>query len=93
VPVPPSRLGAAAFNAILGASADLSQIEENASNYTDEVLFMASECSAFTGEKLQRAQMTIFRQARLVVIPDAGHEMIGENPAVSIAAIREYFAT
>ena len=92
VPVPPSRFGAAAFNAILGASADLSQIEKNAPKYTEEVLFIAAECSVFTGEKLQHAQMTIFPQARLVVIPDSGHEMIGENPSASLAAIREYFA-
>ena len=92
VPVPPSRLGATAFNAILSASADLSQIKVNAPNYTEEVLFIASECSASTGKELQRAQMNIFPQARLVVIPNAGHEMIGDNPAASLTAIRDYFA-
>jgi len=93
VPVPPSRLGATAFNAIFGASADFSQIEVNAPNYTDEVLFIAGECTTSTGEELQRAQMSIFPQARLVVIPNAGHEMIGDNPVDTLAAIREYFAS
>jgi proline iminopeptidase len=92
VPVPPSRFGATAFNAILGESADLSQIEINAPNYTDKVLFIAAECSTSTGEELQRAQMTMFPQARLVVIPNAGHNMISDNPAASLSAIREYFA-
>lgn len=91
VPVPPSRLGTTAFNTIFSASADFAQIKVNAPNYTDEVLFIASECSTFTGEELQRAQMTIFPKARLAVIPDAGHEMIGDNPAASLAVIREYF--
>jgi proline iminopeptidase len=93
VPVPPSRFGTTAFYAIFGASADFSQIEVNAPNYTDEVLFIASECNTFTGEELQRAQMTIFPQARLVVIPNAGHNMINDNPAASLTVIREYFAS
>lgn len=93
VSVPPSRFGATAFNAIFGAEADLSQIEVNAPNYTDEVLFIASECNTFIGEEFQRAQMTIFPQPRLVVIPNAGHNMISENPADSLAVIREYFAS
>jgi proline iminopeptidase len=93
VPVPPSRFGATAFNAIFSASADFSQIDVNAHNYTEEVLFVAAECSTFTGEELQRAQMTMFPQARLVVIPNAGHEMIGDNPAASLIVIREYLET
>lgn len=91
VPVPPSRFGSTAFNTIFGPSTDLSQIGVVAHNYTDEVLFIASECSAYTGEKLQRAQMTTFPKTRLVVIPNAGHEMFGDNPSASLAVIREYF--
>ena len=91
VPVPPSRFGATAFNVIFGALTDLSQIKRNAPNYTDEVLFIASECITFIGEEFQLAQMTIFPQARLVVIPNAGHNMISDNPAASLTAIREYF--
>lgn len=93
VPVPPSRWGATAFNAIFDVSADFSQIEVNAPNYADEVLFVAGECSTFTGEELQRAQMSIFPKARLVVIPNAGHEMFSDNPAASLIVIREYLET
>lgn len=91
VPVPPSRFGATAFSTIFGETADLSPIAENAGNYTNEVLFMAGECNTFIGPDFQREQMSIFPQAQLVVIPDAGHEMIGENPTASMTAIQTYF--
>lgn len=93
VPVPPRRFGSTAFTTLFGASADLSPIEANAANYTDEVLFIASECNTFIGEQFQREQMTIFPQPRLVVIPNAGHNMISENPADSLIVIRKYFAS
>jgi pimeloyl-ACP methyl ester carboxylesterase len=35
-------------------------------------------------------QMEFFPSADLVVIPDAVHEMIAENPEASIAVVREY---
>ncbi len=91
VPVPPSRFGATAFSTLFGADADLSPIAANAANYTDEVLFIASECNSFIGADFQREQMGTFSQARLVVIPKAGHEMFSENPAGSLAVLRDYF--
>ncbi len=92
VPVPPRRFGATAFNAIFGEGADLSAIAANAGNYTNEVLFIASACNNFIGEAFQRRQMTIFPNPRLVVIPDAGHNMITENPVDTLRVIRDYFA-
>lgn len=91
VPVPPRRFGATAYKALFNPEADLSPIAANADNFRGDVLFMASECSRFIGEAFQRGQMGLFPQAKLVVIPDAGHEMIGENPVESLAAIRAYF--
>ncbi|MBV7339253.1 alpha/beta hydrolase [Chloroflexi bacterium TSY] len=93
VPVPPSRFGATAFRTIFGPSADLSSIVENAGNYTEEVLFITSGCNTFIGEAFQREQMTIFPQARLEVIPHAGHNMISENPVDTLAVIRAYFGS
>lgn len=91
VSVPPSRFGATAFTTIFGPTADLSSLAANAANYTDEVLLLVSACNTFIGEAFQREQMAIFPQARLVVIPDAGHNMITENPTESLRVIREYF--
>ncbi len=59
-------------------------------NFTDKVLFIAGECQTVIGADWQREQMVFFPNAELVVIPDAGHEMFKENPADSIAAVREY---
>ncbi|MEZ4680863.1 MAG: alpha/beta hydrolase [Caldilineaceae bacterium] len=92
VPVPPSRFGATAFSTIFGDQADLSAIAANAGNYTNEVLFIASECNNFIGEAFQRRQMTIFPNTQLVVIPNAGPNMITENPVDTLRAIRDYLA-
>lgn len=91
VPLPPSRFGARAFNTLFGPNADLSSIKANGDRYTNEILFLASSCNEFLGEAFQRTQMEIFPNARLAIIPDAGHEMVSENPAATLATIRDYF--
>lgn len=91
VPAPPSRFGVTAFNTLFGPEADLSPIAIHASNYSGDLLFMASECNTFIGEAFQREQMTLFPQADLVVIPDAGHEMFRDNPVASLVAVRTFF--
>lgn len=63
---------------------------EGVENYTNKVLFMASECQRIIGVDWQTRQMEFFPNAELAVIPDAGHEMFFENPEASITAVREY---
>ena len=92
VPAPPRRFGTTAYNTLFGPAADLATIAANADRFTGDVLFLASECNSFIGAEFQRSQMGLFSQAELVVIPDAGHEMFSENPAASIAAVRDFFA-
>jgi proline iminopeptidase len=58
--------------------------------FTNKVLFMASECNAVIGAAWQSRQMEFFTQAELAVVPDAGHEMFAENPEASVAAVRAY---
>jgi proline iminopeptidase len=60
--------------------------------FTGRVLFLAGECDAVLGERMQRRHMALFRDAELVVIPGAGHTMFGEKPEESLAAVRRYFA-
>ncbi len=93
VPVPHSRFGATVIYTLFGPDADLTPIAANAANYTDEVLFVASECSAQVGADFQREHMDVFPQARLVVISNAGHDMFGENPTESLAVLRDYFGS
>lgn len=92
IPVPPSRFGTTAYNALFGPAADLSMIAANANRFAGDVLFLASACNNFTGADFQRGQMGLFPQAELVVIPEAGHELFSDNPAASIAAVRDFFA-
>jgi len=59
-------------------------------NYHRKVLFLAGECNTIIGPKYQEDHMKYFPEVEMVIIPDAGHTMIGEKPEESIAAIRKY---
>jgi proline iminopeptidase len=91
VPVPPSRFGTTAYQTLFGTSADLSPISTHAKNYTGDVLFLAGACSSFIGADFQSEHMGLFPQAELTVIPNAGHEMVGENPTATLAVVRGFF--
>lgn len=92
------RFSADASSAILGSvrredgSLDMSILNENLDRYTGKVLFLTGECDTWLGEAhQQRYHMPLFTDAELVVIPEAGHNMITDNPEASIEAIRVYF--
>jgi proline iminopeptidase len=89
------RFGAVAEAGISAGAMDTEgnitlNLVEGVENFTNKVLFIASECQTAIGADWQREQMEFFPNAELVVIPDAGHEMFLENPAESLAAVREY---
>jgi len=60
-------------------------------NFTNKVLFIASECNSIIGEEQQKDHMKYFKNAEMVVIKNAGHTMFGEQPEESIGAVRSYF--
>ncbi len=91
LPLPEPRFGATAYTKLFGPQADLSSIVANAGNFTRELLFMAAACSEFIGVAWQEQQMHYFPNATLAVIPAAGHNMFAENPAATLAEIRQYF--
>jgi proline iminopeptidase len=89
------RSGSAASDAIWQEAIDAEgnidiNLTEGVDQFTNMVLFMTGECQTLIGADFQREQMELFPSAYLVVIPDAGHEMFAENPAASIAVVREY---
>jgi len=89
------RFGASAASSIKSEAIDAEgnitlNLVEGVENFTDQVLFIASECQTVIGADWQREQMAFFPNAELVVIPDAGHEMFKENSADSIAVVRDY---
>lgn len=60
-------------------------------NFKNKVLFIAGGCNQLIGEVYQKEHMKYFPNAEMVVIPDAGHSMLGEKPEESMRIIRTYF--
>lgn len=93
------RFSVDASQAILGSatredgSYDMSILNEHLDRYTGKVLIMTGECDTWLGaEHQQRYHIPLFADVELVTIPDAGHNMITDNPDASLEAIRAYFA-
>jgi proline iminopeptidase len=95
---PTWRSGAVASNAVLGSSkaangeTDVSIMSRNSKRFSRPVLFLASECNQWLGEKLQRQHAKLFPSAQVVVIKNAGHMLFNDNPKDSLAAVRAYLA-
>jgi proline iminopeptidase len=61
--------------------------------YPNEVLFLAGACNLVIGGEHKRDHHPpLFPRARLAVIEDAGHVMMGDQPERTNQVIREYFA-
>jgi proline iminopeptidase len=60
-------------------------------NFPNKVLFMISECNQLIGEEYQKGHMKYFNNPEMVIIKNAGHTMIGEQPKQCLDAIRKYF--
>ncbi|MEZ4428444.1 MAG: alpha/beta hydrolase [Nannocystaceae bacterium] len=89
------RVGGVAMQAILDESrqADGSlALPPLAVAYPGEVLLIASRCNQLIGVERQTAHRALFPSARLVIIEDAGHLMFTDQPATSLAVLREYLA-
>jgi proline iminopeptidase len=56
------------------------------------VLFMAGGCNDWTGAPLQRRHMALFADSRLEVIPDAGHDVVWDNPGAAMPVIRAFLS-
>jgi proline iminopeptidase len=89
------RFGAAAGNAISQEAVDQDgnfdiDLASGVERFENKVLFMTGECQQLIGVDFQTRQMTLFPNAELSVIPDAGHEMFFENPEASVEAVRAH---
>lgn len=60
--------------------------------FQEEILFIAGECNILIGPEFQKEQMKLFNKTELVIIPNTGHFMFGEQPEASLAAIETYFS-
>ncbi len=59
--------------------------------FNKEVLFLSGDCNIIIGPEYQKKQMALFPKAKLAVIRNAGHSMIGEKPEETNRIVREYF--
>ena len=82
----------ASFRSALDKDGNLQlNLVDGAENFTNKILFIASECNTIIGEDQQRRHMEYFPNAELVIIKDSGHTMFGEQPEKSLELIRKYF--
>ncbi len=82
----------ASFRSVMDEDGSLKlNLVDGAENFTNKVLFIASECNTLIGEEQQRAHLDYYPNAELVVIKHAGHTMFGEQTEKSLEVIRKYF--
>jgi len=92
------RYSAASQHIIASASdengnVDLAPLSAGLDRYPNSVLFLVSACNRWIGlEHQQRYHIPLFKDTQVAIVPNAGHEMFGENPADSIAAVRAYLS-
>lgn len=60
--------------------------------YQGPVLFLAGGCNDWTGAPLQSTHAARFSDARLEVIPGAGHDVLWDNPDMAIERIRAFLS-
>ncbi|MCI5038365.1 MAG: alpha/beta hydrolase [Donghicola eburneus] len=84
------RFGATASRAWADTSdADVDRLTEQVRRFDRPVLLLAGECNNWLGP-LQSIHMQFFVNADLQIIPNAGHDVIWDNPEASIDAIRQF---
>lgn len=95
-PEPIWRLGAVAAacvqNAGMADGKPTYDFTDRLSAYSSRVLFIASAENEVIGAAFQDKQRAVYPVSELVVIPNAGHDMIWTNPAATLAAIHSYLA-
>ena len=70
---------------------DLDRIARG-TRYQGPALFLAGGCNDWTGAPLQSRHAALFADARLKVIPEAGHDVIWDNPGAAFPVIRAFLA-
>ena len=58
--------------------------------FTGPVLLVSGGCDAWLGAALQEAHAALFANARHVTVPDAGHDVIDDQPDAALALIRDF---
>lgn len=69
--------------------ASMDRLGVNAGAFSGPVLFLTGACNTWLGPR-QDGHMSMFANAELMTIPDAGHDVVWDNPEATIAAIRGF---
>ena len=88
---PAWRFGAHAGQAVQAQAsrADLDSLGD-AGGFAGPVLLMSGACDSWIGPALQERHLALYADGRHVVIQDAGHDVIDDQPAAALAAIRDF---
>lgn len=78
-----NRAGPAGYDALGGA----------AHRFPGPVLLIAGGCSTWIGADYQRGHLPLYADARLAVIPGAGHDSVDDAPEAVLAEIRGFLST
>lgn len=89
---PSWRFGARSQSAVPASAGPgaLDAIAAGAGGWDGRALFLTGACDDWIGADLQRRHMAYFRDARLVDIADAGHDVVHDRPDAALAAIRAF---
>ncbi len=74
------------------SKAELERLTSDASTFLGPILLVAGACNDWIGARLQQEHLGMFNNAELRVIPDAGHDVIWDNPDASLGVIRTFLA-
>ncbi len=72
------------------SSAELGRISAGVPRFAGPVLAVSGACNDWIGAPLQSGHMARFADAELAVVPDAGHDVIWDNPDASLQIIRDF---
>ncbi|MGI1663574.1 alpha/beta fold hydrolase [Palleronia sp. KMU-117] len=90
---PSWRFGALSSETLSDAPAsEIDRIAMGAAAFDGPVLLMAGACNDWIGAPLQARHASRFADARLEVLPDAGHDVIWDNPEAALSVIRTFLA-
>ncbi len=71
-------------------AAEIELIAQGAESYPGPVLLLAGACNDWLGEDAQRVHLSFFQNGELSIVPNAGHDMIWDNPDETLPLIRAF---
>lgn len=87
---PAWRFGGRASDAFWADPAPALDAMANGLSYRGRILILAGGCNDWTGAALQSGHAAMFPDAVMKVIPEAGHDIVWDQPEATLSAIRRF---